>query len=707
MNCLKCVLKKQREWVCPLDVKVCCVTRGWVDSPNSFFIFLVSFNLIGLSSQGFARMTDLQNGLIANIEAALDSRRMMNVFTSFVTILREQQAKIEDLSKRIASSKDNTAATASFPTSLDDNSTMSTELLARIDELEKIAANMNNLEKRVNDFDEMENKIDEICENKLNELLAAHALKIFDQPSAVKESLEEKNQNSESQGIPTLEIPEITSESRPKSSERRKQEGLMSSKPSSPVTALSVPPSRPTSTSGRPSRKTSFKEEVTVLNNAESNKKQNDDDSIIGMIIPIDSPVIAREENKENSHNVFLELEKIEKLIEEENERMESARSLILDPIVPSDSISKTFSKPAPIPASVDSFSASAAALVLPKQPSSFFPPSANVTNNILEVISSKYPFLDGENFPKLVSHAAYFLDLLSVLTENGGNPTLSSLLSAFSSGTVLTKESFSNDPAFLSSFSASLYSSHLEPEFTKIYNELSLCSTKVQDLKNSSFTKAELTSMLKSSSSESNKNNDPNHIKLVNLIRQTNSSSGEKLRGEVEDKLEKLKSELTVELSLVKEENRNFSSSAAMLALRGNGNSAAASSSSTRKDTGGGIQSSEEMIKTIKEEIQKSTSDVRFKVHHIEETLLKIKDQIHHLDVHQNDYLTEISKLEKLRLHESEQLKLLHKRLATLSVDKVSPSRLVRSPVISYPFLFFFSLHLASSFLFLSYWMI
>jgi hypothetical protein len=650
-------------------------------------------------------MTDLQNGLIANIEAALDSRRMMNVFTSFVTILREQQAKIEDLSKRIASSKDNTAATASFPTSLDDNSTMSTELLARIDELEKIAANMNYLEKRVNDFDEMENKIDEICENKLNELLAAHALKIFDQPSAVKESLEElsslgdkKNQNSESQGIPTLESPEITSESRPKSSERSKQEELISSKPSSPVTAFSVPPSRPTSTSGRPSRKTSFKEEVTVLNNAESNKKQNDDDSIIGMIIPIDSAVITREENKENSHNVFLELEKIEKLIEEENERMESARSLILDPIVPNDSISKNFSKPAPIPASVDSFSASAAALVLPKQPSSFFPPSANATNNILEVISSKYPFLDGENFPKLVSNAAYFLDLLSVLTENGGNPTLSSLLSAFSSGSVLTKESFSNDPAFLSSFSASLYSSHLEPEFTKIYNELSLCSTKVQDFKNSSFTKAELTGMLKSSSSESNKNNDPNHIKLVNLIRQTNSSSGEKLRGEIEDKLEKLKSEFTVELSLVKEENRNFSSSAAMLALRGNGNSAAASSSSTGKDTGGGIQSSEEMIKTIKEEIQKSTSDVRFKVHHIEETLLKIKDQIHHLDVHQNDYLTEISKLEKLRLHESEQLKLLHKRLATLSVDKVSPSRLVRSPVISCPFLFFFSLLLALS---------
>jgi hypothetical protein len=625
-------------------------------------------------------MTDLQNGLIANIEAALDSRRMMNVFTSFVTILREQQAKIEDLSKRIASNKDNITATASFPTSLDDNSSISSEILSRIDELEKLAANMNNLEKKVNDFDEIEKKIDEICENKLNELLTAHSLQIGEQPSAAQEPLEdhipvesEPALNSEtvgSENVPTLEIPEIaSSENRPKSSERRKQEGLISSKSSSPVTLSS----RPTSSSGRPSRKTSFKEEVTVLNDEDSNKKQ-DDDGITGMIIPFDS--LVEEEKKElftisNSNNVFLELEKIEKLIEEENERMESSRSLILDPVITEEGNKKNESliKPTALHASVAPSSSSIA-----KQPSSFFPPSSssvNSNNNILEVVSSQYPFINDENLRKLVSNASSLLDLLSVLSENGGSPTLSSLLSAFNSGSLLTKDSLT-DPTLLTSFSSSLYSSHLEPELTKIYAELSLCSTKLQDFKTSSVTKADLANMLKpSSSSESNnKNNDPNHIKLMNLIRQTNTSSSEKLRGEIEDKLEKLKNEFSLELSLVKEENRNFSSSAAMLALRG-GNS----SSAVATDSGGnGSRSSEEMNKQMKEEIQKSTSDLRFKVHHIEEVLLKMKDQIHYLDSHKNDYLTEIQKLEKIRLNESEQLKQLHKRLATLSVDKVSP---------------------------------
>src|SRR5690242_10560348 len=99
-------------------------------------------------------MADLQSSLLANIEAALDSRRMMNVFTSFVTILREQQGKIEELSKRIQQ-QTSSAAQSEKETS---------EVFPRLVELEKKVVNIDSLEKKVNEIDQLQKKIDELSQ---------------------------------------------------------------------------------------------------------------------------------------------------------------------------------------------------------------------------------------------------------------------------------------------------------------------------------------------------------------------------------------------------------------------------------------------------------------------------------------------------------------------------------------------------------------
>ncbi len=165
-------------------------------------------------------------------------------------------------------------------------------------------------------------------------------------------------------------------------------------------------------------------------------------------------------------------------------------------------------------------------------------------------------------------------------------------------------------------------------------------------------FTKNDLNNMLKAST-EHSPNLDNNHMKLMNLINKSNLSSQERMETLFDDKLKRL-----INSSL----------------MFGGSNHSNNNANNTMNDQAMSSLIDSKLI-DFKEDIIRIENDSSMKLHHMEEEMLFLKDQLHYFDLYRIENISEIQKLEKARQVESEQLKILQKRIANLSVDKVKSS--------------------------------
>jgi hypothetical protein len=165
-------------------------------------------------------------------------------------------------------------------------------------------------------------------------------------------------------------------------------------------------------------------------------------------------------------------------------------------------------------------------------------------------------------------------------------------------------------------------------------------------------FTKNDLNNMLKAST-EHSPNLDNNHMKLMNLINKSNLSSQERMETLFDDKLKRL-----INSSL----------------MFGGSNHSNNNANNTMNDQAMSSLIDSKLI-DFKEDIIRMENDSSMKLHHMEEEMLFLKDQLHYFDLYRIENISEIQKLEKARQVESEQLKILQKRIANLSVDKVKSS--------------------------------
>lgn len=253
---------------------------------------------------------------------------------------------------------------------------------------------------------------------------------------------------------------------------------------------------------------------------------------------------------------------------------------------------------------------------------------------------------LNEEEVHKLLGNASSLNELLSTVGHRGGQPSFDRLLHLNSKSSILTADNL-EDEGVVASLANHVKMNVLGPELHSIHNEFTNYHHKLSDLQAQTMTKGDVINMLKPST-ESSQNLDSNHLKLMNLINKSVVSSQERLEKVFDEKLKKMVA------------------SSFLLGSMGD------------KDRGREGLVASEMVEgqlgDMREELSKFVGDSSLKMHRMEEDILFIKDQLHIADVARVEQLTEMARLEKARQLESEQLKILQKRIANLSVDKVSP---------------------------------
>jgi hypothetical protein len=76
--------------------------------------------------------------------------------------------------------------------------------------------------------------------------------------------------------------------------------------------------------------------------------------------------------------------------------------------------------------------------------------------------------------------------------------------------------------------------------------------------------------------------------------------------------------------------------------------------------------------INEVKDDIDRIDNNHILRVHHVEEDITFMKEKLTSLDHYREENNQELEKLEKARQQETEQLRILQKRIANLSIDKV-----------------------------------
>jgi hypothetical protein len=271
---------------------------------------------------------------------------------------------------------------------------------------------------------------------------------------------------------------------------------------------------------------------------------------------------------------------------------------------------------------------------------------------------------LNDEAFQKLFSNASSLNELLSLISNKGGMTSLEKLLHLNNKSRILSTDSFLNPSSssadsenenenggVLSNIANHIKMKILAPELSIIHNEFSQYHHKLSELNADICNKNDINNMLKSST-ESSVNLDSNHMKLMNLINKSITSSQERNEKLFDEKLKKL-----------------FSSSFLLNSMGNDRENANRLKSSSMSDND---MIDEKKLLHFKEEIMRMENESQLKIHRVEDDILYLKDQIHYLELYRLENINEIQKLEKARQVEGEQLKILQKRISNLSVDKV-----------------------------------
>jgi hypothetical protein len=253
---------------------------------------------------------------------------------------------------------------------------------------------------------------------------------------------------------------------------------------------------------------------------------------------------------------------------------------------------------------------------------------------------------VDPEEIQRLLTNAAGLNELLLIVHNKGGHPLFEKLLHTNSKSRMLTADNL-DEEGIIAHLSNHIKMNVLGPELHQIHNEFTNYHHKFNDILAEAFTKNDCNNMLKPST-ESSTNLDSNHMKIMNLINKSIISTQERLEKVFDEKLKKI-----------------FASSFLLNSM----------GDKDGNNKGGMLMNEmmEKQLKEVTEQFDRLESDSQLKIHRMEEDILFMKDQFHQMEVNRLEQLTEIARLDKARQVEGEQLKILQKRIANLSVDKVS----------------------------------
>ncbi len=249
----------------------------------------------------------------------------------------------------------------------------------------------------------------------------------------------------------------------------------------------------------------------------------------------------------------------------------------------------------------------------------------------------------DDANVMQLLKNAGDLNEVISIITTKGGNSLLEKLLHTNSRSNILTRENFEEE--MMSSLTNQIKMGILGPELHQIHSTMTQYHHKLQSVMADAVNKNELSNMLKASTDSSN--TDSNHMKLMNLINKSIISSQERLEQLFDEKLKKV-----------------LTSSMLLNAIN--------AAEGANKGANGLSSGTQQALDEFKEDVNRVQHDASKKIHHLEEDILYIKDQIHYFDLFRVENMTELQRLDKARQQEAEQLKIMQKRIANLSVDKL-----------------------------------